>query len=575
MKRLLGALLLVLGAARGLRAQDEARENSAGSEFVRVEFEVTAVSGSELYLDQGREALLQPGDRVRVFPAEGPARSGRIVSVARTSARASLDEGLDGLQPGLRGAVWIPRTRLEEAERNAAGEKPATEPVAPPVGEEPRRVPEHPPWSAPPEEWSVAQPLLAPAHGLAPEERPRRFRAELFSALDLTRDDAGDEPRDLAATTLGFSSRLENPFRHGGELHLEAELYARSSELDGESEQDSRFRLERASYAWGGVRGARDRGEVGRFLQREFPEFGFLDGVEYVRASGPHRLGASFGFLPLPDDTFSSGDDLGAALFYRRASDEARTFSFGGGYQKTWHEGAADRDLLVGELELHPGERTSLFASTLVDLYTSGDTLKSSGPEVTQLFLNATHRSARGHGAGLFFSHLRFPELARDEFDDVTAADIADDVNDRYGTDGWLALGESLQLYGRVEAWSDQDDSGSGLRARVTRRDLFARGETLGLELYTNTGKFSDALGLRASARWRLERGAFDLAWDATQYTQDAVDEDLLQHALRGQYDLALGAWYLALYLESRFGDDQDALSLGFLLQRSFDGVMR
>lgn len=569
MRSLLGALLLALGAARGARAQDEARE-----EFVRVEFEVTAVSGSELYLDQGREALLQPGDRVRVFPAEGPARSGRIVSVARTSARASLDEGLDGLEVGLRGAVWIPRTRLEEARR--AGEEAPPAPVAEePAPAETPRVPAHPPWSAPPEEWNVAQPLLAPAHGQAPEERPRRFRAELFTALDLTRDDAGDEPRDLAASTLGFSSRFENPFRHGGELNLEAELYARSSELDGESEQDTRFRLERASYAWGGVRGARDRGEVGRFLQREFPEFGFLDGLEYVRASGKHRLGASFGFQPLPDDTFSSGDDLAAALFYRHASDEARTFSFGGGYQKTWHEGAADRDLLVGELELHPGERTALFASTLVDLYTSGDTLKSSGPEVTQLFVNATHRSERGHGAGLFLSRLRFPELERDEFDEVAAADIADDVNDRYGADGWLALGESLQLYGRAEAWSDQDDSGAGFRTRVTRRDLFTRGETLGLELFTNTGKYSDSLGLRASARWRLEHGALDLAWDATNYTQEAVDEDLLQHALRGQYDLSFGAWYLALYLESRFGDDQDALSLGFLLQRSFDGVMR
>jgi len=562
-------IVLALLAGRARATQETARE-----EFERVEFTVTAVSGSELYLDQGREALLQPGDRVRVFPAEGPARTGRIVSVARTSARASLDEGLEGLEVGMRGAVWIPRARLEEAQRAAA--EPVIVPVEPtPATEAPPRVPEHPPWSAPPVEWNAELPLLAPAHGLAPEERARRFRAELFTSLDLTRDDAGDEPRDLAATTLGFSSRLENPFRHGGELHLEAELFARSSELAGESEQDTRFRLERASYAWGGVRGARDRGEVGRFLQREFPELGFLDGVEYVKASGSHRLGASFGFLPLPDDTFSSGDDLAAALFYRHASDEARTLSIGGGYQKTWHQGAADRDLLVGEFELHPGERTSLFASTLVDVYTSGDTLKSSGPEVTQLFVNATHRTERGHGAGLFLSRLAFPELERDEFDEVTAAEIADDVNDRYGADGWLALGESLQLYGRAEAWSDQDDSGAGFRTRVTRRDLFARGETLGLELFTNTGKFSDSLGLRASARWRLEHGSLDLAWDATNYTQDAVDEDLLQHALRGQYDLSFGAWYLALYLESRFGDDQDALSLGFLLQRSFDGVMR
>lgn len=569
MRTWLGLLALTLLATHAPATQEDERE------FVRVEFEITALSGDGLYLDQGREALLQPGDRVRVFPPTGPARSGRILSVARTSARASLEGGMEGIEIGLRGAVWIPRARLEEsaaaratgaAEPTSATDEPAPTP----------RVPEHPPWSAPPEEWTRAQPLLAPAHGQAPEERPRRLRAELFTALDLTRDGAGDEPRDLAANTLGFSGRLENPFRHGGELRFDAELFARSSELGGESEQETRFRLERASYAFGGVRGARDRGEVGRFLQSEFPELGFLDGGEYVhRTDGGHRLGASFGFQPLPDDTFTSGDDLAAALFYRYVSDEAQSLSLGGGYQKTWHDGVADRDLLVGELELHPGERTALFASTLVDLYTSGDELKSSGPEVTQLFLNATHRSEGGHGAGLFLSRLRFPELERDEFDAVTAAEIADDVNDRYGADGWLALGEHTQVYGRADAWSDQDDSGSGLRARLTQRELFARGETLTLELFASEGKFSDTLGLRTSARWRLEHGALDLAWDATNFTQDAVDEDLLQHALRGQYDLALGAWYLALYVESRFGDDQDALSLGFLLQRSFDGVVR
>ena len=46
-------LWLLLLAAPALAQEDE-------REFVRIEFEITALSGDGLYLDQGREALLQP-----------------------------------------------------------------------------------------------------------------------------------------------------------------------------------------------------------------------------------------------------------------------------------------------------------------------------------------------------------------------------------------------------------------------------------------------------------------------------------------------------------------------------------
>ncbi|NOT29013.1 MAG: hypothetical protein HOP15_01035, partial [Planctomycetes bacterium] len=410
-------------------------------------------------------------------------------------------------------------------------------------------------------------------HGLAPEERPRRFSGQIFTTLDSTNDSAGGEAREFLSSALGFDGRIENPFAHGGELAFDAEMFARRSDSLGVTEDESHLRIDRASYAWGGVRGARHRGEVGRFLQRELPALGFLDGFEYVRHLGPkNRVGTSFGFLPVPDDVFRSGDDLQAALFYRRTSGEDQRFSLAGGYQKTWHEGAADRDLLVGELELFPGPRTSLSTSALIDLYTSSDTLKGAGPELTQLFLNATQRTEAGHGLGLFLSRFRWPELERNEFPDVTAAEIADAHTTRYGSDGWLALGQHTQLYGRADAWSDQDDSGGGGRVRVTWRDLGRRGDVLLLESFTSTSKFTNAVGLRASARRRLEHAAFDVSWDTTRFEQGSVAEDLLQHAVRGGLEFSLGPrWFLAFYAESRFGDEQDALSLGFLLQRTFD----
>jgi hypothetical protein len=566
----LGILLLAL-AAQDTRPAPKPRQD-----FVRIEVTCTALSGSSVYLDQGREAGFAPGDRVRLFPRVGPGRKGRISSVSRTSARAELEGGLDGLEIGLLGEVWVPRARLEPPAAPATESVPDSEPVTeatPPPPDETAAPVEHPPWTAPPEEWNHAQPLLAPAHGLAPEERPRRIDGRVFTSFDWTDDSAGDERREFLASSLGFDARIENPFAHGGELAFDAEVFSRHSDSGGETEDESHLRIDRASYSWGGVRGARDHGEVGRFLQSELPALGFLDGFEYVRQLGvKNRVGASVGFLPVPDDVFQSGDDLQAALFWRRTSGADQRLSVAGGYQKTWHEGAADRDLLVGELEYFPGPRTSLTGSALVDLYTSGDELKGAGPELTQLFVNATQRTQAGHGVSLFLSRFRWPELERDEFPDVTAAEIADALTTRYGGDGWLALGRHTQLYGRADAWSDQDDSGGGGRLRLTWRDLGRHRDVLVLESFTTRSKFTDALGLRASARRRLEHAAFDLSWDTTLFEQDDVDEDLLQHAVRGGVELGLGPrWFLALYAESRFGDEQDALSLGFLLQRSFE----
>jgi hypothetical protein len=569
----MSALALLLLA---LVPQDGPGPRAESAKFVRIEVVCTALSGNSAYLDLGREAGFAPGDRVRLFASTGPARKGRISSVSRTSARVEIEGGLDGLEIGVRGEVWVPRERLEPRAPESES-APATS--TPPATPEPQPAPapavvvEHPAWTAPPVEWNDALPLLAPAHGLAPEKRARRLVGQVWSTLDWTEDSPGGETREFLASTLGFDARLENPFGQGGHLSLDAELFSRRADTTDGTEDESRLRLDRASYAWGGVRGARDRGELGRFLQSELPALGFLDGFEYVRhVDARNRVGASIGFLPVPNDVFQSGDDLQAAVFYGRTSGEDRRVSFATGYQKTWHRGAADRDLLVGELELFPGPRTSLSSSALVDLYTSGDELKGAGPELTQLFVNATHRTPAGHGLGLFVSRFRWPELLRNEFPDVTAAEIAAARTTRGGADGWLALGAHTQLYGRAEAWSDQDDSGGGGRVRLTWRDLARRGDVLLLESFTHSSKFTRALGLRVSARRRLERAAYELSLDSTLFEQDGVDEELLQHAARGGLELTLGSrWFLAVYAESRFGDDQDALSVGLSLSRSFD----
>lgn len=545
----------------------------ARDEFVQVEVTCTALAGDGVYLDQGRESGLEPGDRLRLEALEGPLRLGKIVSVSRTSARAELQGGVEGLDVGARGFVFVPKQRLAPPPPpGAAPAPPAAVRAVEPTPPQPRAL-EHPPWTAPPVEWSEDRPLLAPAHGVAPEERPRTFEGRVGTTSDWTRDDSGDEPRSFLVTTLGAEGRITNPFARGGELAFDLEQFWRGSETGGERESESHLRLDRLSYAWGGVEGG-GRGEAGRFLQREFPELGFLDGLELVRSVGrASRLGASLGFLPVPDDLFQSGDDFQVSLFGRYVGGAERRLALGLGYQKSWHEGAADRDLVVTQLEWHPAASTSVFASALVDLYTSGDELKGTGPELTQLFVNATQRWTRDAGLGLSASRFRFPELLRDEFSGVTAEEIASAVNDRIGLDAWAPLAGSLTVLGRIERWADQEDAGGGGRLRLTWREALGPGGPVTCEAYWNDGKFSVARGLRTGLRRRLEAGALGLSWDVTNFDQESVDEDLLQHALRAELELGLGRWwFLALYAETRFGDEQDALSLGFTLQRRFDG---
>ena len=58
-------------------------------------------------------------------------------------------------------------------------------------------------------------------------------------------------------------------------MHYDLEVnYRRTDVPDLDGEENTRLRLDRASYHWGGTRFRKDRREVGRFLQSGMIEFG-------------------------------------------------------------------------------------------------------------------------------------------------------------------------------------------------------------------------------------------------------------------------------------------------------------
>ena len=80
-----------------------------------------------------------------------------------------------------------------------------------------------------------------------------------------------------------------------------------------------------------------------------------------------HRVGASVGFMPEPNAQFESGKDFQVAAFYRWVADATERLSAAAAVQKTWHNGATDRDLLITNLHYVPLEGWTFHGTTWVD----------------------------------------------------------------------------------------------------------------------------------------------------------------------------------------------------------------
>ncbi len=574
---------LIAGLLLGLAAVGSAAEPvraSAGDaideRFERIEVRVTAIGAASIFLDAGRDAGLADGDRVELFPSTGPMVRGVVRSLSSSSSRIELLDPAGGLVVGDRGEALVPRERLEPAPAEvpeATGPDAEAAPIQEP--RQPADLPEHPPWELDLDGVAADAPLLAPIEAVTPDERPMDWYGRLWFDLGSTEDREGTESSNESLRT-GFDVTFENAFGIGGSLELDAEVYERLLSVEGEpDETDGTLRLDRLSYLWGGDRERPTSWQVGRFHSRGMPEFGRLDGVEYRRrlADGS-SWGAHLGLLPEPGGKGSTGDDQTIGLFHRWVDGPDETLTVQSGLQKTWHEGHADRDLLVVTSTWRPAPRAFLYASAWLDLYGSDDTAKGSGLELTQLFASGTWRTEAGHGWGVTLSHFRIPELLRSEFDPVTAEQLADDRTTRLGLRGWRKLGDGLRLEARGDRWEDQDDSGGRLNLELSARDRLYEGGEVRVGVFHNDNKYSSGPGLRLSASKDTPGGWLRLSFESFETTNDdffGEQETLGTSLLRASWDLGLpGDWDLSLSLEERFGDAEDATTLGLFVQKRF-----
>jgi hypothetical protein len=369
----------------------------------------------------------------------------------------------------------------------------------------------------------------------------------------------------------GINAVCQNVW-NGGDLHVNAELDYFTNVDDNE---DLNLLVRWLSYSKGGDRFSPTRWEVGRFPQSGMPEFLYLDGLEWGRRrSNGHRYGASVGFMPELDQDFESFADFQVAGYYQWVSGPREELTLAAGFQKTWHHGDTDRDLLVLKVIRLPVKGWDFNATAWIDFYSGSDNLKS-GIDLTQAVAQVNRRFADGSGLSLNYQHLAFPDIQRTgEFTPPLANEIADDRQDLLALNGWWWFHEDAQLNARLSGWIDQQDEGGAAELGLQVNDLVLRNSRLNLAGYAGIGNYEDYAGGRISYGHYETRGFWELFYEYSFHHEHAFPDnldDIQQHRFRVSGGLYLPSGFdVTFYVETRVWDTEFSWVLGLALQRRF-----
>ena len=434
----------------------------------------------------------------------------------------------------------------------------------------------HPGWTAPPPGWDDQQPLLSSPWGDAGPQRMADWRGRAYFGYDRY-DDLEQSGRGSQTFRSGFELDGRDIFDEGDVFELDLEYRQRAIERIGEpTETDGRLRLDRLAYGRDSTRGRPGAWRAGRFHQFGVPEFGVLDGVEFARLPAlGFGYGASVGWMPHLYGDFETFQDLQAAA-YTRYTGAGGAFDAGVGLQKTWDDGATDRDLVLLEAAWRPRSGFHAYGTAWLDYYGTDERVgQGSGFELTQAFLGAGWRGKQGAGFLASVSRISFPALTTDQGFLPPTGDPLDLRNDRLRLDAWTPLGSVLRAGASAWRWDDEEESGGGGELRLDAYRLAGGSLGLGGAVYADQGLYTDLLGVRLQARWTTMSGGWSLSWRGEDLESALAGgggtTTGLHQAVRAGWDAELGAgWSLSLWYQLDNGADQDAGYGGFWLQKRF-----
>ncbi|MCA9003024.1 MAG: hypothetical protein KDB61_13955, partial [Planctomycetes bacterium] len=389
----------------------------------------------------------------------------------------------------------------------------------------------------------------------------------------------GTKRKDYYAQ-LGYSLRGQNPWGRGGRVNLDMELQKSSLDFDstvpgGGDESDVYLRIRRASYAVGGDRDRSRRYHFGRFYSTVMPELGLLDGIEVSERRGDGLLyGTSIGWQPSYGPEIQFEDAMAISGWVQRSLGPEFLSSVAAAVQKTWFHGKPDRDWMLFKGTYANRGPWSAHGSVSFDLYDSEDIAKSTGFETTEYRMRVKRDLGRETGVALYHSMTRFPEVRRSLPVDYAVGQVSTAQTFRTGINGWKPISDRRSLSGRYEFWSDENADGGYTEVSLdTRLDGEFASHWYVSGFVSNT-ELADITALRLGLRGFAKGGSWSTGLDLGQYKQfdtNGVSQSDFQGSLRGGWTGAIGnQWFLGLDAAVHFGEDRDAYSLGFLLQRSF-----
>lgn len=439
---------------------------------------VRYVSADAVYLDGGRRAGLEVGDRLEVV-RDGAVIAGLVVVyTAEHTASCEVVEARVEVRPGDR---VRPTEPLVPAPSATPPEAPA--PAAPAERQEPRPV-------------TPARPAPTVVHGIVSAE------LEAFS------DASGDRDYDRTALRLDVRGRTLGGLPLSLDLRLRAREDSRTRALTaGPGAAVSRDRLYAAALTWA-PEGGRYRLSLGRLGTRPFTGIGFLDGaVAEVDLTGTLTLGAFGGSRPeVADLGFESGGaKLGAYL--RLRPEEGGFEALVGGVRE---DGELDvsREYAVLETAYRGGGVWSFHQRAELDLHTGWRReIDGSSSQLSNLSLAASARFAPGRR--LLVSYHLF-EPYRTEATRFVPERLFDDLT-RQGLRATLHLG-------RPDGWGTtwtvgyrdkegEEEAALSFGGGVRRAGLAGGRLGVGADLLGFTGPLSDGTLLTLRGDWNLDGG--------------------------------------------------------------------
>jgi len=520
----------------------------------------TARPNGQCIIDRGKRDKVQVNDRVVLSPRGGQTLPGRVVQVENRTALVQLLDPKAKVVAGVRGFVLLPKSRVAT--------KPKPQPKRQPKPQQPQQP--KPGEETAENEWRPGMPLLGRHRAPRPNERPSQVRGRLYGSGNAVRTLESFSQSYLSA---GADVDINNVAGRGGRVRFHGE-YFRSKEVSGEVGND--LRIYEVSYEEGGTRFDPMRWQAGRFLPRDMPEFGLLDGVEVgYRQENGSRFGASLGYLPELDDDMETFADLQIALWYVWSPDVAERVTYAIGYQKSWHRGSKDRDLFVLRTRYLPLSGWDVSSSIWIDIYDNDDVLKDENFEFTRANVFAARRWEREGGMEFFYDHEEYPDLLRNDNPQILLPQTLIGAHvDRVSSHLWFESDAGTRGFTRLTGWVDEEVEGGAVEFGGEWSNLLASQSRTSLALFHIDAPTNNVTGVRVQHGGSHSYGRLDLLYElgfAHFDNQPSDIAELLQHRVGVLVSTDFGrGWDATFSVDTTLWDEELSFAVGIYLQRLF-----